>query len=215
MTGNGGDPEESELLAAWVGGSTAAQAELTQRYYASIRRFFDLRAPQAADDLTQQTFLGVMEARASFEGRASFKTFLFSIAHKQLLRLLRSQQQGPRVQRYGTDAGPATSLSMVAVRSQEHQLLLMALTQLPVELQIAVELYYWEGMTLSAVGEVLELNASTVGSRLARARELLREHIDTMTRPGALRDRLLADLEGWSRALGPVTASANARKRPV
>ena len=207
-------PDEPALIVAWQQGSAPAADELTRRYYASVRRFFDLRAPSVADDLTQATFLGALEARASFRQDSTFKTFVFGIAHKQLLRHLRAQHQGPRVQRYATEGGPKTSLSVVAVRFQEHQLLLMALTQLPVDLQIVTELYYWEGMSTAEVGQVLEVNASTISSRLARARELLRDNIEVMTRPGALRDRLLSDLEGWSRALGPITAAANAWRPP-
>ncbi len=214
MTVDPQDPQQRALIEQWRSGSAAAANALTQRHYASVRRFFDLRAPAAADDLTQQTFLGAMEARASFRAEASFKTFLFGIAHKQLLRHIRGQQQGPRVQRYATEAGPKTSLSMVAVRFQEHQLLLMALAQLPVDLQIVTELYYWEDMSTAAIGEALEVNASTVSSRLARARQLLRDNVEVMTRPGPLRDRVLQDLDGWSRALGPVTAAANAWRRP-
>lgn len=201
------------MVVAWQQGQAWATDELTRHYYASVRRFFDLRAPGVADDLTQQTFLGAMEARATFRRDSTFKTFVFGIAHKQLLRHLRDKLQGPRVQRYATEAGPKTSLSVVAVRVQEHQLLLMALSQLSVELQVVTELYYWEDMKTAAIGEVLELNASTVTTRLARARELLRENVEAMTRPGPLRDRVLGDLEGWSRALGPVTAAANAAVR--
>ena len=208
------DGSERALVQQWQAGSAQAANALTEQYYASVRRFFDLRAPGMADDLTQATFLGAMEARDRFRLDASFKTFVFSIAHKQLLRHLRCQHQGPRVQRYATEGGPKTSLSMVAVRFQEHQLLLMALSQLPVDSQIVIELYYWEDMKTAAIAEALELNPSTVTSRLARARELLRENVAAMTRPGALRDRLLSDLDGWSRALGPITAAANARGAP-
>ena len=213
------DADDFDLLAAWRGGSTRAAELLTRRHYASIRRFFDLRAPGVADDLTQQTFLGAVEAKDGFRGASSFRTFLFGIAHKQLLRQLRDGT--PRVQRFGTGSEPATSLSMIAVRQQEHQLLMMALAQLPVELQLICELYYWEDMRTTAIGEVLELNPSTVTSRLARARELLGEHIEAMTRPGPLRDRVLGDLAGtagpegsgnYLRALGELTAAANARR---
>ena len=88
--------------------------------------------------------------------------------------------------------------------------MLMAMTQLPTDLQIVVELYYWEGMRTAEIGMVMETNASTIASRLARARELVGQHITEMTRPGRLRDSLIADLDGWQRALGPVTAGANA-----
>lgn len=204
------EPHDFDLLAAWRAGSADAAQLLTRRYYASIRRFFDLRAPAQADDLTQQTFLGAVEARDAFRRDASFKTFLFAIAHHQLLRHMRDAERGPRLRRFVTEPAPRTSLSIVAVRQQEHQLLLMALAQLPVDLQIVTELYYWEDMRTAAIGEVLGVNPSTVTSRLARARELLGEHIAAMTRPGPLRERLLGDLEGFSRALGPVTAAANA-----
>jgi RNA polymerase sigma factor (sigma-70 family) len=204
------EPDDFALLTAWMQGDARAAEQLTRRHYVSIRRFFDMRSPALADDLTQQTFLAAVEARDGFRRASSFRTFLFGIAHKQLLRALRDA--APRVQRFDDSPGsPATSLSMVAVRQQEHQLLLMALAQLPIDLQIVTELYYWEEMRTAAIGEVLEANPSTVTSRLARARELLREHIAAMTRPGPLRDRILADLEGLSRALGPVTRAANAR----
>jgi len=206
------DAAEDPLVLAWQQGSESAAARLLELHYASVRRFFDLRAAAVADDLTQQTFLAVMEAKDRFRGASSFKTFLFAIARKQLLRHLRTQEEGPRAQRYATEGAPGTSLSVVAMRVQEHQLLLMALSLLPLELQLVVELYYWENIRVAEIGEVLELNASTVSTRLARARELLRENVTAMTRPGVLRDRLVGDLEGWSRALGPVTQAANARK---
>jgi len=204
-----GEPDDLELWTAWTQGDARAAEQLTRRHYVSIRRFFDMRAPAAADDLTQQTFLAAIEARDAFRRASSVRTFLFGIAHKQLLRTLRDDK---RVQGFDESPGsPATSLSLVAVRQQEHQLLLMALAQLPIDLQIVTELYYWEDMRTAAIGEVLETNPSTVTSRLARARELLRENIEAMTRPGPLRDRVLADLDGLSRALGPVTRAANAR----
>ncbi len=203
------DEAQTQQVAAWLRGEAGSEQALVQRFYPSVRRFFDLRCAHAADDLTQQTFLALIEAKARFEGRSKFKTFLFGIAHNQLLRHLEGKAQGPRARRYGTEAGEVTSLSMVAVRKQEHQLVLMALTQLPIPMQVLIELYYWEDMPLAEIASVVDANTSTVGSRLARARELLRENIALMTRPGALRDRLLQDLEAWSRALGPVTADAN------
>jgi predicted RNA polymerase sigma factor len=99
---------------------------------------------------------------------------------------------------------------VVAARREEHKVLLMALSQLPTDLQIVVELYYWEGMPTAEIAAVLESNPSTITSRLARAREQVHQLVLDMTRPGRLRDTLVADLDGWQRSLGPLTASANA-----
>jgi predicted RNA polymerase sigma factor len=98
---------------------------------------------------------------------------------------------------------------VVAVRREDEVLLLMAISTLPIDLQIAVDLYYWEEMSTLEIGTVLQVNASTIGSRLARARELIVEAVVDMTRPGTLRDRVVLNLEHLHRALGPTTLAAN------
>ena len=67
----------------------------------------------------------------------------------------------------------ATSPSRVVARDEEHLALVSALRTLPVDFQIAIELTYWEGLNASEVGEVLQVPASTVRTRLTRARRLL------------------------------------------
>jgi RNA polymerase sigma factor (sigma-70 family) len=207
-----GAVSDIELLMAWRAGDAAAANLLTQRYYASVRRFFDLKVTHLAEDLTQQTFLAAVEGVERYRAEAGFRAYLFGIARHQLLRVLRKQGRHDHAMRFVESGAPAgaTALSVVAARREEHKVLLMALSQLPTDLQIVVELYYWEGMRTAEIAMVMETNASTIGSRLARARELVGEHIVDMTRPGRLRDSLIADLDGWQRALGPVTAGANA-----
>jgi len=186
---------------------------LTRRHYASVRRFFDLKVTHLAEDLTQQTFLAAVEGVERYRADAGFKAYLFGIARFQLLRVLRKQGRFEQAVRFAASGGPsvATSLSVVAARREEQQVLLMALSQLPTELQIVVELYYWENMSTAGIGAVLEVNPSTISSRLARARHLVQQYVVDMTRPGRIRDALVADLDGWQRSLGPLTADANAR----
>ncbi|MEM6990822.1 MAG: RNA polymerase sigma factor [Myxococcota bacterium] len=205
---------DAELVAAWLAGDRRAGEALSRRHYASVRRFFDLRLPHLADDLTQQVFVTVTSHADRLRQGASFKPFLLGIARNLLLHQLRSGFRHDRAVRVA-DQDPAvkTSLSVVAARREEEVLLLMALSTLEVDHQILVELYYWEGMTTVAIGEVLEVNPSTVGSRLARARELIVEAIIDMTRPGALRDRVVLNLDQVQRDLGPRTLAANAKVR--
>jgi len=200
---------------AWRSGDGAAANTLTQRHYASIRRFFDLKVTHLAEDLTQQTFLAALEGVDRYRADAGFKAYLFGIARNQLLRVLRKQGRFEQAVRFAASAGPsiATSLSVVAARREEQQVLLMALSQLPTDLQIVVELYYWEGMPTAGIGAVLEANPSTITSRLARARHLVQQYVVDMTRPGRIRDALVADLDGWQRSLGPLTADANEQRR--
>ncbi len=203
-----------DLLLAWRAGDSAAANTLTARHYASIRRFFDLKVTHLAEDLTQQTFLAAVEGVERYRADAGFRAYLFGIARYQVLRTLRKQGRHEQAMRFAASAAPskATSLSVVAARREEQQVLLMALTQLPTDLQIAVELFYWEGMSSTEIGAVLEVNPSTITTRLARARHVVQQYVVDMTRPGRVRDSLVGDLDGWQRSLGPLTAAANARR---
>jgi len=216
MLADGQPASDMALLMAWRAGDSVAANALTQRHYASVRRFFDLKVTHLAEDLTQQTFLAAVEGVDRYRAEAGFKAYLFGIARFQVLRVLRKQGRHEHAMRFVASGGPsmATSLSVVAARSEEHQVLLMALSQLPTDLQIVVELYYWEAMPTAEIAIVLETNASTIGSRLHRARQLVGLFVVEMTRPGRIRDALVSDLEGWQRSLGPLTAQANARPTP-
>lgn len=70
-------------------------------------------------------------------------------------------------------ASPSTLLRA----TDEQKLLRETMQQLPIDFQIAVELYYWEDMTTVEIAGVLEIPEGTVRSRLARARERLAELI--------------------------------------
>ncbi|MCA9711163.1 MAG: sigma-70 family RNA polymerase sigma factor [Myxococcales bacterium] len=195
--------EDLEALEAWQRGDRDAGERLMRRHYTSVLRFFELKATAAADDLTQRTFLACMEGRDRFRGEGSFKGYLFGIARYQLLEHLRRSDRGGRLVRFGEeDGGPVvTRLSTVVARHQEQQLLLRALVCLPTDMHVALQLYYWEGLPTAEIGQVLGIPKSTVTTRLDRARKQLRQQLTTMVRPGPVRDRLLADLEGWARSV--------------
>lgn len=204
------DPGDADLFARWGRGDRHAGDVLYRRHYPSIRRFFDLRLPHLADDLTQQTFVAMAEHAPQRSLDAQFKPYLFGIARNLLLLHLRRASTHDRVMHVAQEDSTArTSLSVVAVRREEEVLLLMAMTSIPTDYQIALELYYWESMTTVEIGAVLGANPSTIGSRLARARELLIEAIMDMTRPGALRDKIVLHLDELHRGLGPPTLVAN------
>ncbi|MBC8072861.1 MAG: RNA polymerase sigma factor [Deltaproteobacteria bacterium] len=202
--------QDAELVAAWIAGDRPAGEALVRRYYASVRRFFDLRLPHLADDLTQQVFVAVAERSTALRDESAFKPYLFGIARHLLLGHFRKQGRHERAVRVAhEDTNTVTSLSVVAVRREHETLLLMAISTLPIDFQIVVDLYYWEAMSTVEIGTVLETNASTIGSRLARARTLIIEAVVEMTRPGALRDKVVLNLEQLYRALGPPTLAAN------
>jgi RNA polymerase sigma-70 factor (ECF subfamily) len=66
---------------------------------------------------------------------------------------------------------------------------------------MTVQLYYWEGMPVAEIAEVTEVATSTVTSRLARARERMREAVEGMRLPRGVESSVVGNLEGWTRSL--------------
>lgn len=200
--GHAADDGEFALLRAWRSGDETAGGQLFARHYASVHAFFARRLPEGADDLTQRTFLACVEALDSFRGDASFRGFLFGIARNQLLKHLRAHARfQSMLERNVDDNLTRTSPSAMIGRQQEQHLLLIAFAQLSGELQLTVELFYWQGLRTGEVAAATGVPVSTVTTRLARARELLRYYVDQLGGPESPRSALLADLEGWTRSL--------------
>ncbi len=206
------DAGEFALLHAWRGGDEAAGGHLFARHYASVHAFFSRRLGEGADDLTQRTFLACVEGLDSFRGEASFRGFLFGIARNQLLKHFRAQARFQNMlARGGDDELTRTSPSALVGRRQEQHLLLIAFARLPGELQLTVELFYWQGLRTSEIAAATAVPVSTVTTRLARARELLRQYVHELGGPESPRRALLADLDGWTRSLADAHAPAPRR----
>jgi RNA polymerase sigma-70 factor (ECF subfamily) len=90
-----------------------------------------------------------------------------------------------------------------ALGEREHRrLLLRALRHLPVDVQLLLELAYWESMSMEELAGVFEIASGTVKSRLHRARELLREEVVRLSPTSDTADVTFVDLERWARDLG-------------
>ena len=193
-----------ELLEQWRGGDEAAGRQLFARYFDSVYRFFRNKVDDAAEDLTQQAFMGLVQGRDRFRGDASFRTYIFMIARKRLYSYLRKAHRGTdsldAEQHSVADLGLLSPSKVVANR-QEQKLLLRALRTLPLDMQVALELFYWEELTVTEIGDVLETPIGTVKSRLQRARARLDVAIAELADSEALRQSTMDNFDRWAKDL--------------
>jgi len=191
---------DDELLEAWRAGNKRAGKQLFERHYAAIHRFFKNKVGPDAPDLAQKTFLGCIEGVERYRGDRDFRSWLFAIAYRQLCKHYRSKAS----ERARFDFGAVTAHdldptpSTMFAKSQEQRLLLEALRQIPVDMQVALELHYWEKMSDADIAKALELPLGTVKSRIRRARITLQEQITQLaTSPSQLKSTM-ANLDVWA-----------------
>ena len=172
--------DDSELLAAVSEGDESAFVTLVERYHASLlglaRMYVDA---SAVEDVVQDTWIGVLHGLATFEGRASFKTWLFRIlvnrARTRATRNARSipisalVQEETESQEYAVDPArfrPADD------RYPGHWLLKPSADEMPEERLLAGEL---ETIVRSALGTLPPAQAEVV--RLRDVEGLPSEHV--------------------------------------
>jgi RNA polymerase sigma-70 factor, ECF subfamily len=166
------EPTDAALVASAAAGDTAAFEMLMRRHYAAVWRvaFLSVREEMAAEELTQDTFLRAYGALAGWRGEASLRTWLATICRRLCI-------DRARLKRLDTVIPP--DLSAVAGSTSETDALAdrfdlrSALDRLPADDREAFLLVHHYGYSSFETASLLGVPASTVRSRVARARERL------------------------------------------
>lgn len=181
-----------ELWDRWRAGDQRAGKALFERHAPAVLRFFRAKVPESAEDLTQEVFMRFLRAAAI---ETAPRAFLFGIARNVMRETFKRRR--PDFDDSITavaDVDAASSTHLHARRS-----LLTALQVLPFDLQVTIELHYWEGFTSEELAAVLGISASSARTRLTVARERLRASLSKRfpKRPASDFD----DLERWAAML--------------
>jgi RNA polymerase sigma-70 factor (ECF subfamily) len=194
--------QDALLVAALRAGDETAFGDLVDRYYGVMRHVARqyVATKEAAEDVVQETFLGVIEGIDRFEGRSSLRTWMFRIlvnraktrgAREGRVRPFSSLASGldadePAVDpdRFLSDgrwAGfwssppPAAQLPDASVLAAElGDRLAEAVAALPAAQRTVLELRDVQGFTASEVCELLDLSEVNQRVLLHRARSKAR-----------------------------------------
>lgn len=171
-----------DLLKAIAGRDETALAAIYDRYrvilFGLLIRILNSR--EEAEDVLQEVFLQVWRRAADFdENRGRPFTWLVTLARSRGIDRLRSLAARERVAIAGSRE-PSEEVSDAvtdAFKSEQRQLVLTALEQLPDEQKRALVLAYFDGLTQSEIARKLGAPLGTVKTRmragLIKLRELL------------------------------------------
>jgi RNA polymerase sigma-70 factor (ECF subfamily) len=188
-------PDDLELLRRAREGDFEAFSSLVERFqrrvFAVARRIVGNQ--HDAEDITQQTFLSVMDHLDDFREESSVATWILRIATNHALKLLRKRRglptesidapAGDGEDSYATLPHPEfiaqwrDEPARLAQQREVRQLIDAALDELPEKYRVVFVLRDVEGLSVKETAEALGLSESNVKVRLLRARLDLRERL--------------------------------------
>ncbi|MEM7156611.1 MAG: sigma-70 family RNA polymerase sigma factor [Myxococcota bacterium] len=194
---------DEELLVRWREGDQLAGSELLSRYFSPLYDFFATKIDTGIDDLIQRTMLACVQARDRIRDAPNFRAFVYGVARHELYGWFRDRARGARVLDFEAisiaDLGSTPSRRLAG--KQEQRLMLEALRRIPLDHQICLELFYWEGMSGPGLAAVLDVPEGTARTRLRRARQLLLLQLEALAETPEVLQSTRDGLERWASEL--------------
>lgn len=184
------DLSDEALMLRYCDGDLPAFKELYRRHSRELYRFLAWRSPRRewVDEIAQDSWASLHNARGRYQPQASFRTYLYQIARNRLIDLLR-QQQELLAGDMGMDSEDGSLFEHLADTGQDHASpesaleskrlaadLHAAIRALPAEQREALVLQQFNGMSLEEIAGLCAVPAETVKSRLRYAMQKLRQH---------------------------------------
>jgi RNA polymerase sigma-70 factor (ECF subfamily) len=172
---------DAALMLRFRQGDRGAFEQLFRKYTPPLVNFLARMVPERAraEELAQEVFVRVYQARERYEPRARFSTWLFGIAHNlavnELARAYRKRERPLDEDRAtrAADSGASPEEQLAAGRTLHA--LEAGLARLPERQRAALLLRTQEGMSYEEIAKVIGASTSGVKSLLHRARERLLE----------------------------------------
>lgn len=191
------DPDV-QLMLRVSEGDDGAFGELVQAYQDRLVGIFRhlLQDREAAEDLAQETFLRVFQARRNYAPTAKFSTWLFCIANNLASNVRRGKSRkrtvsfaaegddgaGVRAEERLLPDKSALMPTRQLDRRELQEVVRQALGDLSDRHRMALLLHKYEEMSYADIAVAMQTTEPAVKSLLARARESLRDRLEAYVR---------------------------------
>ena len=129
-----------------------------------------------AEDAVQETFLKVYKALDDFRNESTEKTWIMKIA----MHVCYDMNHTGWFRYMNRHLTPEMFINQVAVSpiDAHDEELMCAVMSLPRKLREVILLYYYQGMNVNEIADVLSISHSSVSGRLIRGREKLKHMLE-------------------------------------
>ena len=145
---------------------------------------YNLKNPSDAADVAQETFLKAIHSLKSYKGTGSFKGWLFRIAHREMINLIRSRQKTASLAGSETMI-PDKSSSRDSEMIKEESVLKLyeGIESLPFDEQQVVWMRLKSEMSFREIAEALEAPLNTILGRMHNAKKRLKTFLTPALMP--------------------------------
>jgi len=180
---------DEQLIHWYQKGNADAFETLYGRYKNALYHYFyrQVHSTAIADELHQDVWLNIIKSSSGFNRQASFKTWLYTIAHNRLVDHYRRNSKQPLhlVQDINSDAEPEIEIADVRQSEPEDELqeqqlsnaLLNGIGLLPEAQKEVFLLYEKSGLSLDEIAIITDSSFESTKSRLRYAVKKLRQHL--------------------------------------
>ncbi|MEQ7798871.1 RNA polymerase sigma-70 factor [Pedobacter sp. ASV1-7] len=174
---------ESELISMLQQGD---QQALSTLYYLHVKqlKYYAQRTAQSpflAEDIVHDTFVKVWENRLLIDPLRPFKPYLFTIAKRNLLNMLKRAQHETaimsEIRKYSSDDENTTELQVDY--NESNALITEAISNLNGQVKEVFVRCRLKGLTYKQTAQELGITESTVNKHMNKALTLIREYINT------------------------------------
>jgi len=186
-----------ELMLRVTRGDEGSFEELLRRHGAPLTNYLRrmLRESALAEDLAQEVFLRVYQARERYRPDARFTTWLYRIATNLALNAIRDRKgEVPQAEGESSEQGCGAArladsrpnVEQQLMQSDRERLIRQAVEELPERQRAAVILHKYQDVDYQQIAKVLGVSESAVKSLLFRAYESLRTRLEPLLVGGQL-----------------------------
>lgn len=147
---------------------------LYEKYYEMIWRICLVRFGNAHDayDAAQETFIRLMNHNKSFHSEEHEKAWLIRTAINYCKDVMKSSR---RKREICLESGKPLESGIVP---EEYSEVYETMMELPEKYRVILYLHYYEWYSLKEIARMLQINESTLRSRFARAKEVMKEYLE-------------------------------------
>lgn len=149
---------------------------IMEEYGESLKRFIFTYTKNRAqtDDIFQEVLLAVYQKIDTYEGRASFKNWLYRVTANKCKDYLRSPMHRLITWKdQMKEKSDAVTPEQSFLLNEQKRLVIQAILNLPIKYREVLILQYYQEFSIQEISELLKVNPSTIKTRIMRAKEKL------------------------------------------